>query len=82
MSSAMQQSRPKQETKRSASSELLKIDDLTIYRSACAAYKLGLEKGWGKERLLESVEEWKVFGGNSQRKLDAHFEDVIEEKGV
>ncbi|KAI4706857.1 hypothetical protein J4E89_008553 [Alternaria sp. Ai002NY15] len=58
----------KQEVKRSASSELLKIDDLNIYQSACAAYKLGLERGWSKERLLESVEEWKVFEANSRRK--------------
>jgi hypothetical protein len=78
----MQQSRPKQEIKRSASSELLKTEDLVIYQSACTVYKLGLGKGWSKKRLLESVEEWKVFDGNSQRKLDAHFGDVIEEKGV
>jgi hypothetical protein len=78
----MQLPRLKQEIKRSASSELLKIEDLMIYQSACAAYKLGLEKGWSKERLLESVGEWKVFNANSRRRLDAHFEDVIEEKRV
>jgi hypothetical protein len=46
----------KQEIKRSASSELLKIEDLKIYQSACAAYKFGLERGWSKEKLLESGE--------------------------
>ncbi|KAH6868254.1 hypothetical protein BKA58DRAFT_458941 [Alternaria rosae] len=74
MSTAMQHPmvtanyRLKEEVRRSASSELLKIEDLRIYQSACAAYRLGLERGWSKERLLESVEEWKVFGVNSKRK--------------
>jgi hypothetical protein len=59
--------RLKHEVKRSASSELLKIEDLRIYEKACAAYKLGLERGWSKERLLESVEEWKSCEANSRR---------------
>lgn len=44
--------------KRSASSELLKIDDLRIYTNACAEYNRGLREGWSKERLLQTIDKW------------------------
>ncbi|KAJ4369752.1 hypothetical protein N0V83_005515 [Neocucurbitaria cava] len=44
--------------KRSASSELLKIDDLSIYKDACAEYNRGLREGWSKERLLQTIDKW------------------------
>jgi hypothetical protein len=44
--------------KRTASSELLKIEGPSHYMGACAAYKRGLEEGWENERLLKMVEEW------------------------
>jgi hypothetical protein len=37
---------------------LLKIEGLSHYMGACAAYKRGLEEGWEDERLLGMVEEW------------------------
>jgi hypothetical protein len=44
--------------KRTASSELLKIEGLNNYMGACAAYERGLKKGWEEETLLRLVEEW------------------------
>jgi hypothetical protein len=49
----------KTEIRRSASSELLKIEGLRNYMGACEAYVRGVEEGWGKEDLLELVEEWR-----------------------
>ncbi|KAF1844686.1 uncharacterized protein K460DRAFT_416070 [Cucurbitaria berberidis CBS 394.84] len=44
--------------KRSASNELLKIDDLDDYADACSEYGRGLREGWNREFLLHRVEEW------------------------
>jgi hypothetical protein len=60
--------RLKHEIKRPGSSELLEIENLETYQNACAVYRFGLERGWSKERLLESVEEWRVFVANFRRR--------------
>ena len=53
--------------KRSASSELLKIEGLSNYMGACAAYKKAMEEGWEKQRLLRLVEEWRrMHAGRGQ----------------
>ncbi|EFQ91706.1 hypothetical protein PTT_11347 [Pyrenophora teres f. teres 0-1] len=54
--SSMHQSKSK--AKRSASNELLKIDNLDTYQQACAEYKWALKEGWSKERLLDLVDDW------------------------
>lgn len=51
--------------KRSASSELLKIDGLKNYIGACTQYEKGLEMGFSKKRLLRNVDEWKRRDGSA-----------------
>ena len=48
-------------SKPSASSELLKIDDLNIYMTACAEYRRGLAAEWTEERLLAIVKRWRLI---------------------
>jgi hypothetical protein len=48
-------------SKPSASSELLKIDDLNIYMAACAEYSRGLTAGWTEKRLLAVVARWRIL---------------------
>jgi hypothetical protein len=45
----------------SASSEILKIDDLNIYKAACAEYSRGLAAEWTEERLLAMVTSWRIL---------------------
>ncbi|CAO2648476.1 Nn.00g077430.m01.CDS01 [Neocucurbitaria sp. VM-36] len=56
--------------KRSPSSELLKIDGLNSYMNACAEYNQGLREGWGKERLLQRIEEWQELDRKRLTKQD------------
>ncbi|KAI2485043.1 hypothetical protein Ptr902_03983 [Pyrenophora tritici-repentis] len=59
---------PGPKPKRSASNELLKIDDLENYQQACTEYKQALKEGWSKERLLELVDAWQKIDGGGGRK--------------
>lgn len=54
---SFQQSIPKP----SASSELLKIDELNVYMAACTEYGRGLAAGWTEERLLAVVARWRIL---------------------
>lgn len=50
--------------KRSASSELLKIEELGIYMEACARYNRGVREGWSEEELLRMIDS---MGGKATR---------------
>ncbi|KAF1937569.1 hypothetical protein EJ02DRAFT_458609 [Clathrospora elynae] len=57
----------KHNIKRSASSELLKIENLDDYRNACAAYKWALKEGWSEERVLAMIGDWQKMDGKRER---------------
>jgi len=52
----------------SASSEILKIDDLDIFMAACAEYSRGLAARWTEERLLAVVTRWQTLDQESKEK--------------
>jgi hypothetical protein len=47
--------------KRTASSELLKIQAPEIYTIACSQYRTGLDNGRSKQQLMRLIEEWQDF---------------------
>ncbi|KAF2633263.1 hypothetical protein BU25DRAFT_328258, partial [Macroventuria anomochaeta] len=54
--------------KRSASSELLKIDNLNNYMTACAEYNRGVEAEWTEDHLLAVIAKWRALDTEDEGK--------------